>query len=222
MDIKKFLILDMGKVLVEPATDNWFITPTFLEEVNMEEIDKEDLKNAINSFGHILDSKAENLEEEYEIIFDFYKKVFEKINYNIPKENLKNIVEDFTYNKSDSKYYLYDDVKEQLERLSKEYTILMLSDNWPCAIDYLKKHDIYKYFTKIYISSIFACRKIDKTLFDYPINDFNIQKGEAIFVDDNENLLNIAVEKGLNVLLMDRAKKIANSKYKTINNLSEI
>ena len=59
-------------------------------------------------------------------------------------------------------------------------------------------------------------------MFDYPINEFNIKKGEAIFVDDNEKLLDIAVEKGLSVLLMDRAEEVKISKYKIIHNLSEI
>lgn len=218
----KYLILDMGKVLVEPASGNWLITNEFLKNVDIKVIDINKLKEAIKSSRYLLDEKAENLEEEYKIIYQFYKTIFEKINYNISKENLENIVNNFVYDKEDSKYLLYDNVKEDLEKLSQKYTILMLSDNWPCAINYLKKHNIEQYFTKIYISSVYGKRKQDKMLFDYPIREFDIKENEAIFIDDNEELLDIAVEKGLLVLHMDRDRKLKTSKYKIIHDFFEL
>lgn len=54
------------------------------------------------------------------------------------------------------------------------------------------------------------------------MQDFNIKNKEAIFVDDNESLLDIAKEKGLIVKLMDRENKVLNSKHKIINNLTKI
>lgn len=222
MNKKKYLILDMGKVLVEPTTGNWFITPVFIKNVEMEKINIEQLKIAIKKFENILDEKAETLEEEYSIIYRFYKSIFEELNYNILEEKLVNIVKDFVYNETDSKYYLYDDVKMQLELLSKRYTLILLSDNWPCAVNYLKKHDIYKYFEKVYISSVYETKKIEKKFFDFPIKEFDIKEGEAIFIDDNESLLDVAAQKKLEVMLMDRAKEVKQSKYKIINNLSDI
>lgn len=218
----KYLILDMGKVLVGPVTGNWLITNEFLKNVDINKIDKNDLEKAVEESRYILDGQAKNLDEEYEIFDKFYRSVFEKINYDIPKENFQNIVNNFVYDKEDTKYILYKNVKEDLEKLSKKYTILMLSDNWPCAFNYLKKYDIYKYFTKIYISSVYGERKQDKVFFDYPINDFNIKEGEALFIDDNEDLLDIAVEKGLQVLHMDRNRTLTKSKYKIIYDFGEL
>ena len=218
----KYVILDMGKVLVEPTTGSWYITPVFLENVDIKKIDIEALVAAMNQFGPLLDSKMETLDEEYNMLYEFYKKALSMVGYEIPEQNLKNIVEDFVYNVTDSKYYMYDDVESQLEILSKKYKVFLLSDNWPCSIEYLKKHDIYKYFTKVYISSIYAERKQDGVFFDRPINDFNIKSGEALFVDDNVKLLDIAVEKNLNVVLMDRSGQQKESKYRTINSLMEL
>lgn len=218
----KYLILDMGRVLVEPTTGHWLITPTFIKNVDINKIDKEQYKQAAQKCNYILDKKAITLEEEYEVIGDYYETIFKEIKYKIKKENLENIVKDFVYNENDNKYYLYDDVKNELDRLSKKYTLLMLSDNWPCGVEYLKKHDIYKYFKKVYISSVYGTKKSEKIFFDYPIKDFKIKKGEAIFVDDNEKLLDIAVEKGFDVMLMDRLNNITNSKYKIIHNLVDI
>jgi len=218
----KYLILDMGRVLVEPASGNWLITNEFLKNVDIEKINKEQLKEAIQSSRFLLDGKAENLEEEYKMIMEFYKTVFKKIDYDITEKKLERIVNNFVYDEEDSKYLLYKNVKEDLEKLSKKYTILMLSDNWPCAFNYLKKHNLEQYFTKIYISSVYGKRKQDKVLFDYPIKEFDIKKNEAIFIDDNEELLDIAVEKGLLVLHMDRNNVLKTSKYQIIQDFSNL
>ena len=218
----KYLILDMGKVIVAPTTGMWLITPTFIENVDRERIDKAKLKEAMEKSEYILNRKVVTLEEEYQLCNDYYGNMFKEMNYNIDPEKLENIVRDFTYNVNDNKYYLYDDVEEELKRLSEKYTLLMLSDNWPCGTEYLKKHNIYKYFTKVYMSSVYGCKKCDGTFFDYPINEFEIKEGEALFVDDNESLLDVAVQKGLDVALMDRANEITSSKYKIIHSLKEL
>lgn len=44
----KYLILDFGNVVAYPKTDNWHITPKFLELVDMSKINKEQLKENIN------------------------------------------------------------------------------------------------------------------------------------------------------------------------------
>lgn len=218
----KYLILDMGKVLVEPTTGSWYVTPVFLENVDINKIEVEKLKEAINELGPLLDSKMVTLDEEYTMIHKFYSDILQKVGYEISDEKLKNIVDDFVYNATDTKYYLYDDVVEELNRLSKKYKVFLLSDNWPCAIEYLKKHDISKYFEKVYISSVYGVRKRDGVFFDIPIKEFEIKQGEALFVDDNEALLDVAKQKNINVLLMDRSKEAKESKYKIISSLKEI
>ena len=80
--------------------------------------------------------------------------------------------------------------------------------------------DLTKYFKKIYVSSIYGYDKKDKVLFDYPIKDFKIKK--ALFVDDNLSLLDIAKDKGLEVILMNRENKHIDTKYPIITSLKEI
>ncbi|MBQ3407591.1 MAG: HAD hydrolase-like protein [Clostridia bacterium] len=218
----KYLILDMGYVLVKPTSGDWLVTPVLLKNVDINEIDIKKASKIMSELGHTLDGKVETLDEEKEMMMKFYTEVFKRLEYDITKEKVTEIVDDFVYNLSDTKYTMYNDVKEQLERLSKKYTLLMLSDNWPCAYRYLEKHGIDKYFDKVYISSVYGELKRDKVLFNHPINDYNIKAGEACFVDDKETLLDIAVEKNLEVMLMDRGNKIHNSKYKTIKCLGDI
>lgn len=106
--------------------------------------------------------------------------------------------------------------------MSKKYKLLLLSDNWPDAIDSLKKYEIYDLFSKVYISSIYGQLKKDGDFFDNAIRDFNITEGEAVFIDDSEILLEIAVSKGLEVRLMDRERKIDNSKFRIVHDLKKI
>ena len=73
-----------------------------------------------------------------------------------------------------------------------------------------------------YLVEIIPEIKKDKRFFDFPIKDFNIKKGEALFIDDTEINLDAAKEKGFDVLLMDREKVVSKSKYKIIHNLSNL
>ena len=140
--------------------------------------------------------------------------------FGIPKEIIEKISYDRTYNSD--KYTLYDNVKDELKSLKEKYKLILLTDNWPSVIDYLKEYDLYDDFEKIYISSIYGVEKKDKVLFNYPIKELNIRPNEALFIDDNKFNLDIALEKGLDVMLMDREKKVKDSKYQIINNLCNI
>ena len=219
----KYLILDFGKVLAYPTTGYWFITPKFLELVDINKVDKEKLNKAMDNASHILSRKAVTLEDEYKLFYDYFTSLFKdaKINFLDNKEEvIKEITHNITY--EDDKYGFYENVDKELETLSKKYKLLLLSDNWPCADRIMKNAKVYDYFDKIYISSIYGEEKKNGRFFDFPINDYNIQKGEAIFVDDNESLLDVAKEKGLEVKLMDRDKTNVYSKYEVINDLTNL
>ena len=219
--MKKYIILDFGKVLAYPTTGNWDITPKFLELIDINKIDMNKLKEIRKKYSSILSEKVETLEEEYDMFKRFYDGILKEYNLkNYKTEIAEQIAYDRTYNHN--KYTLYPNIEEELNLLKENYTLILLSDNWPSALPYMKDNNIYNYFDKIYISSIYGQEKKDGLFFDNPIKDFNIKKGEAIFIDDNESLLDIAVTKGLDVRLMDREKDINSSKYKIISNLYEI
>ncbi len=217
----KYVILDFGMVLAYPTTGNWHITPKFMELVDISKIERESLKKAFNNNKEILDRKVLNLEEEYNMFLEFYNNVLLECKY--PNYNIE-ISKKIAYNRTyeSDKYKPYDSIKEELTELSKKYKLLLLSDNWPDAIDSLKEYGIYDLFSRVYISSIYGQLKKDGDFFYNPIKDFNIAEGEAIFIDDSEKLLEIAVDKGLKVILMDREGRIEKSKFKIIHNLKNI
>lgn len=220
MNKVKYIILDFGKVLAAPTTGQWFITPKFYEIVNEEKINKDKLLNSFKKYGNIISEKLLTEAEEYDMFYRFYKNVFENCEYEILDEDIKKIAKEITY--EDGKYTMYDNVINELELLSSKYKLLLLSDNWPCVFRIMKNWKIDKYFEKIYVSSVYGELKENGKFFDYPINDFEIKENEAIFVDDNIDLLKVAKTKGLKVYLMDREKNTEKTTVRVINDLIEL
>ena len=214
----KYIILDFGKVIAGPTTGHWDISPKFLELIDINKIDMDKFNSLRKKYQDILSEKVINLEEEYNMFFRFYDGILSGFNYS--KDIAKKIAYDRTYNFE--KYTLYDNIYNELDILKQKYKLILLTDNWPCVIDYLNEYNLYNYFVKIYVSSFYGVEKKDKVFFDYPLNEFNIKVGEALFIDDNELNLHIAKEKGLDVMLMDRENEIKDSKYKIINNLVDL
>ncbi len=219
MDNKiKYIILDFGNVLAYPITGNWFITPDFWDDLTEYYIDKDLLLNNFKKYSYILNDKILTEKEEYNMFYKFYNNVLS--DFYVNDKIIYKIASDFVY--SDTKYKFYDNVVNELFSLKNKYKFILLSDNWPCMYRILQNKGIDKYFDRIYSSSDYGKKKEDEVLFDYPINDFNIKAGEAIFIDDNELLLDVAVSKGLLVRHMDRENKIIKSKYKIIYDLNSI
>lgn len=218
----KYLILDFGGVLVEPSGIDWDITPKFQELIDINSLSLDEFKKVRSKYGDILSRKVITLDEEYNMFLTFYNSILSDLNIPNHTEISKQIAYDRTYNFTDTKYRIFDNIYNELDSLKSKYTLILLSDNWPCAYPFMDNYKLDKYFDKIYISSFYGVEKKDLSFFDYPINDYNIKPGEALFIDDNEKNLDYALEKNLDVILMDRTNTKKESKYKIINNLSDI
>ncbi len=171
----KYLILDFGNVIALPTTGDWDMTPKFMELIDLKQLDLTKWKEAQIKYDHILSTWVKTLEEEEEMFFQYYDSILRECDYPLYDSRIaREIAHDRTYR--DDKYSLCENVKEELEKLKDKYVLLMLTDNWPCVFDYLKRHQMEHYFQKVYVSSIYGCVKKDKTFFDYPIRDFDIKE----------------------------------------------
>ena len=217
----KYLILDFGKVIVGPLNKEWDFTPKFVELIDVNEIDEKKYKKLRSEIEHTLYNKVLTLDEEYKMFYHFYEYILSRLNIkNYSAKMVHEIAYDRTYN--NDKYYLFPEIYEELDKLKSKYTLLLLSDNWPCGIEYMKAHNLDKYFDKMYISSTYGYLKRDKVFFDVLINEYNVLPGEALFVDDLESNLDVGKEKGFDCILMDRYKTVNSSKYKIVNNLLDL
>ena len=215
----KYIIFDFGKVLGYPKSGKWFLTPKFMTILNDSKIDIGKVKEAISKNKYLVkdDLPIKTLEEEYNMFVNFYSNILDNLCLN--KEMAKEIAYDKVYNNSE--YSLYDDVKDVLNELNKNYKLIMLTNNFPSIIDYLKHEEIYDLFDKVYVSSICETSKNEEKFFDMVINDYNIKEDEALFIDDFEDNLDIGSNKKMNVVMLDRENK-KDSKYKKISNLVEL
>lgn len=216
----KYIIFDIGGVFLEPTTGHWFITP-YINELLENKIDMEKFKLSLNNnYDFVSEISLQTEEEEYSMFYNYYKKALEDINYKkISEELLSQMSKSITWD--NNRYTFYSDVKEALETLSKEYNLVILSDNFPSIKRILKDIDIYKYFKSMIISTFYGYRKKDKVLFEILKNNIQYKKGTAIFIDDNEDNLDIAKEYELIPIKIDRNKN-SNSKYPVIKNLIDI
>lgn len=212
----KYVILDFGGVIVRPTTGHWDITPKFLELIDVSKIDKDKFTEIRKKYSDILSEKVTTMEEEVDMFYRFYSGILKDLGIPDYESISRMIAVDRTY--GFDKYQLFDNIHEELSKLSSDYKLILLTDNWPCVIPYLEKYNLSGYFDRVYVSSMYGVEKKDKTFFDYPIKDYSINPSEAMFIDDNESNIDIAKEKGLNVLLMDRYGK-SRSKYNIISNL---
>ena len=164
----KYIILDFGKVIAGPTTGHFDITPKFLELIDMNKIDMNKFNLLRKKYQDILSEKVTNLEEEYNMFFRFYDGILSGLNYS--KDIADKIAYDRTYNFE--KYTLYDNIYNELNILKENYKLILLTDNWPCVINYLNKYKIHNYFDKIYISSIYGVEK--KTKYSLIIHLMNL------------------------------------------------
>lgn len=214
----KYAIFDFGKVLGYPKTGKWFITPKFLELTKID-VNNEELVNAINKYKYLVQDNLpiKTLEDEYNMFNEFYSKVLEELHLNI--ELASEIAHDKTYGFNE--YELYEDVIPELNKLKEQYKLIMLTDNFPSIIGYLKKYGLSELFERIYISSISESSKKEDKFFKTMIDDFEIKNGEAIFIDDSEENLDMGVRFSLEPIMLDRENR-KESKYKRITSLDEL
>ena len=218
--MKKYLILDFGRVLAYPVSGEWFVTAKFFDYLDKDKLDLDKYLEKMETFywdGILKDEK-----EEFEMFVPNIKESLLYAGYNAENIDMlaKNLAEDFVYN--NDKYLLYEDTVEMLSKLKDEYTLICLTDNWPSGRRYMKEVKIYDMFDRVYVSSDYGYTKRDKILFDEPIKDYGIKENEAIFVDDSERLVRYAKEKGLIPVLMDRENKNSIYDGKVVKSLVEL
>ena len=215
----KYIIFDFGKVLGYPKSGKWFLTPKFMAILNDSKIDFDKVKEVLLKNKYLVkdDLPIKTLEEEYQMFINFYSNILNEL--GLDKYLAKEIAFDKVYNNNE--YLLYDDVKDILNVLNKKYKLIMLTNNFPSIIDYLKYEDVYDLFDKVYVSSVCETSKNEEKFFDMVIRDYNIKENEALFIDDFEDNLDIGIRKKLKVIMLDRENK-KDSKYKKISNLVEL
>jgi putative hydrolase of the HAD superfamily len=179
MDIK-YVILDLGGVLVKIEPDNFYKKMFQITGININIL--KDIKNDI-TLGLITPEEA-----------------FEKVikNYKL-KISLKEIIDSFVYDYIGNKI---DGVDEFLSRLKDlDIKIGLLSNTNKLHFDYIKKlFNDFRIFDKIYLSYELNLAKPDKRIYEYVLNDLKIPASEIIFIDDTDENIKTALDLGFKAI----------------------
>lgn len=216
----KNIIFDIGGVLADPKTGHWFITNHFFEIINKEFIQEKELKESLKRNLYLQTQEPKTEKQEHEMFSNYYEKVLKEIHYpNLTKELADKIADDCVYN--DEKFIFYEDVQDNLKKLSSKYDLYIISNGWPSSLRVLKYHKLDHYFKGIMISSIYGTSKEDK-LFDLFLKEYQVNPEESVFIDDRKHILKKAKEYDFNLILMDRKKTLNKEEFYKIDCLNEI
>lgn len=215
------IVFDIGGVLAKPKSGNWFITPNFWNIIDKSEVNQDELNNSIKKYMYLHTQNPKTELEEHNMFSNYYYNVLNEIKYpNLTKEIASKLADDCVYN--DDKFFFYEDDKTNLEKLSKDYNLYIISNGWPSSFRVLKNNNMEKYFKGIIISSMYTTIKEEK-LFNVFLDKYkNIIPKETIYIDDRTYILDKAKNYGFNLLLMDREKNYLTCKYKKIKNMIDL
>lgn len=215
------IVFDIGGVLAKPKSGNWFITPNFWNIIDKSEVNQDELNNSLKKYIYLHTQNPKTELEEHNMFSNYYYNVLNEIKYpNLTKEIASKLADDCVYN--DDKFFFYEDDKTNLEKLSKDYNLYIISNGWPSSFRVLKNNNMEKYFKGIIISSMYTTIKEEK-LFNVFLDKYkNIIPKETIYIDDRTYILDKAKNYGFNLLLMDREKNYLTSKYKKIKNMIDL
>jgi putative hydrolase of the HAD superfamily len=222
----KAILFDSGRTLNVPRTGHWFITPNFLNIIDISKLKINEImlasamKNAYEHINKILIVKNE--EEEFQMFRKFYSIVLKEIKYpKISDDVITELARDNVFN--DDKFQFFDEVEESLKILSERFVLGVVSDTWPSLERVFINKGLRSYFATFIMSSIYGSYKAEKRLFKIALKELGLQPEEAIFVDDSEINLIAAEEFGMVPVLIDRyGDQSIESRYPIIRSLKEL
>lgn len=204
----KAILIDSGKVLNEPATGHWFITPNFFNYIDkgiFNSIDSKQRDDAFSCAGDYI-SKQNMIvseEEEFKHFFEYYRIFSQKLpQLNIGNGEIKAVAEDLVYNYS--KYRFYGDAVSIIPELYKKYKLAVVSDAWPSLENVFIKAGMRDYFSSFVISSLKGVNKPHPLMYRTALEELNVSPDEAVFIDDNVKNCDGALGLGIPSFLLCR------------------
>lgn len=171
-----------------------------------------------------LTKKATENRNEFHM-YDLGKYFFQKyFQYQIDDKSNKLFI-DKSVNDWNVNVVYFNNINDFIEKLSKKYRLSILSNtNYPDLVHRnLINMDIHKYFYKVYTSVEIGIKKPNKQIFEYVLNDLEVQSSNTLFVGDNYNDDYLGARRvGMECYLIDKHNRYDNSINTKINNVFEL
>jgi putative hydrolase of the HAD superfamily len=179
----KNIVFDLGNVILK---DNPSIV---LDEFNLDIYLYNDIKKNFFSDWMNLDLGLISLED-----------YFNQCNFNLEiPQNIKNKL---------LRYYEYrpmnNDILELIHSLKiNNYNIYLLSNNNKETANYLRKLPFYQDISGDVFSCDYNTIKPNQDIYNILLNKYDFIPEECLFIDDNQNNINTAIELGFNVIKVE-------------------
>ena len=137
----KYLIFDIGGVIVYPRLGQWNI-PYGAERIlgdRFKDIGSERYEKAYQKAVGYLDEsqRVADTAEEYELRKEFISSLNRDMEWNMSISEIENLSEDFTFNID--RYGFFEDVKPWLNKWSGKYSLGLLSDALPSILLFIEQ-----------------------------------------------------------------------------------
>jgi len=135
---------------------------------------------------------------------DAFENVCQEFNLECNEEILEKLVG--MWNKSWMLAHPYEEVVEELEKLKKEYQLILISNTDNFSVNnVLEKYDLAKFFDKIFFSYEVQMIKTDKNFLKLVLDEIKLDLNDCVVVGDSIQSDIIPAKRiGMKAVLMDR------------------
>lgn len=189
----KLIIFDLGGILVPEKK------PEILEHVAKEiGCTKDQLHQNLKEYDDALTKGEITLKE-------FYRKLLKRCGIEkSPDEILKKHVEEYE-NISTKRS---EEIINIIEELKINYEVVALTNTEIEIAEYNKKHGLFQYFERAFLSPEMHMKKPDAMIFQKVLDECHVSADEALFIDDKEENTEGARELGIPCILYENPKQL--------------
>jgi len=205
----KYLILDIGGVLVYPRLGQWHIPYRAADILGPERA--KDLRTgrfdaALRGCMSWLreDRLVMDVDTERQLRRGFVLELDRLMGWRMTDGEICAMTDDFT--DDPERYGWFDDVRAYLQKWSGQYTLALLSDAMPSILDFVEQYGVRDLFREIVISTHVGATKPDPKMYRTLLQRLNADPNDCLFVDDRAVNLRGAVDAGMRAVQMDRAQ----------------
>jgi len=208
----KAILFDSGRVLNEPVTGHWFITPNFFKFVDVKKfnsIDKSLRHRAFHAANAYISKQnwVRSEDEEFHHFIEFYRMLSNELpQLTLTDDQIRAIANDLVFNYT--KYKFYQDAVELIPELSKTYKLAVVSDAWPSLDNVFRQAGLRDYFSSFIISSVIGVTKPNELMYKTALEELDMSPREVLFIDDNIRNCDGAKKLGIQSILLCRDWKM--------------
>lgn len=204
----KYLIFDLGGVIVYPRLGQWNI-PYRASEIlgsRAETMHSDLYKSAYEKAVVYLDESqfVSDTREEYVLREKFISSLNRDMEWKLSKAEITALAEDFTFNIE--RYGFFEDVRPWLSKWHGKYSLAILSDALPSILLFIDQYGISNYFDSKVISCHVGATKPDSKIYEAVLKSLNALPEECVFVDDRLCNIEGARQMGINAVQMARSE----------------